>query len=215
MITLYLVRHGETTYNAQGRIQGHLDSPLSDLGLRQAEAVAARLARESFAAVYASDLSRASVTARAIAGPHQLPVNETQLLRESRLGVVEGLTSAEMEERYPAVLHEWRRSPLLFRPPGAETLEEVVERVGGFLEQALRNHRDGEKILVVGHGGSLRGLVIAALGLPIKAYRMLHFSNASLSMLDAGERPGLWLLNETSHLNALRTSEEEVDNIAH
>jgi len=211
--TLYLVRHGETTFNAEGRIQGHLDAPLTELGLRQAEAISRRLKSDTFAAVYSSDLGRASVTAEIIARPHGLPVNATPLLREVSLGVIEGLTRAEVAEKYPAGLHVWRQEPTKQRPPGGETLEQVARRCAEFLECTLPHHAASDRLLLVCHGGSMRGVIISALGLPVAAYRMLHFSNASLTILGTGERAGLWLLNDTCHLRSM-TTDEEVDEIA-
>lgn len=208
MITLYLVRHGETTYNAEGRIQGHCDAPLSKLGIRQASAIAGRLKSERFDSIYASDLKRAYITAQAIAEPHEMDVQQTPLLRESNLGILQGLTRAEIEEKYPAELYDWRRNPLKLRPPGAETLREVIDRCGRFLSEIKSRHEDGARIAVVGHGGSLCGLVVSALELDEMAYRRFHFSNASLSILETGNRSGLWLMNETCHLKALKTDEE-------
>lgn len=215
MITLYLVRHGETEYNLEGRIQGHLDTPLSDLGKKQAKCVSSRLADEKFDAIYSSDLGRAHTTAEILAAHHNLTIKTTPLIRESNLGILQGLTRAEIEVKYPESEYEWRRNPLTMRPPGAETREDVVARCVEFLNNIEQNHNDGEKLLVVGHGGSLRGLVIAALHLPIPSYRMMHFSNASLSIVAIGEQPAIWMLNDTCHLKSLRTSEEEVDTIAH
>lgn len=215
MPTLYLIRHGETTYNAEGRIQGHLDSPLSELGIRQAEAVARRLASEHFDAAYSSDLGRASVTAEIIARSHGLQITKTPLLREANLGVIQGLTRADVEARFPEELHPWRRDPANKRPPGGETLDNVAQRCGEFLDTTLPLHGEKDRLLVVGHGGSVRGIVISALGLPTAAYRVFHFSNASLTILETGDRPGLWLLNDTCHLNSLRTDEEEIDKVAH
>ena len=215
MITLYIVRHGETTYNLQGRIQGHLDAPLSDLGVKQAQSVACRLADENIDAIYSSDLGRARSTAEVIAAQHNLPIQESPLIRESNLGILQGLTRAEIDVKYPAAEHEWRRNPLTMRPPGAESREEVIERSLEFTKQLQINHGEAAKLVIVGHGGSLRGLIIAALDLPVSAYRMMHFSNASLSIIDIGEQPAIWLLNDTCHLNSLRTDEEEVDTVAH
>ena len=215
MITLYLVRHGETTFNAEGRIQGHLDAPLSELGICQAEAIAKRLASETFSKIYSSDLARAKVTAEIIATHHDLPVNTTPLLRESNLGIVQGLTRAEIEEQFPEKLNEWRHQSATMRPPGAETKEQVVQRCILFLGIVIQQHSDGEKILVVGHGGSVRGIIVSALRLPIEAYGMMHYSNGSLTILDIGEKPALWLMNDTCHLDSLRTDEEKVDEIAH
>src|SRR5664279_1147846 len=94
-ITLYIVRHGQTVDNLENRIQGHTDSPLTKLGVRQAEAVADRLASENFSAIYSSDLGRAIHTAEIIAAKHDLPVQPTPLLRELNLGVAQGLTGDE------------------------------------------------------------------------------------------------------------------------
>jgi broad specificity phosphatase PhoE len=214
-VKVYLVRHGESVYNAEERIQGHQDIPLSGLGLRQAEAIARRLAPVRLDAVYSSDLIRASATAESIARPHGLPVQTTLLLRESRLGVIEGLTRAEVEARYPADQHEWRRNPLTARPPGAETVDDLIARCGRFVSEMLANMPEDAQVLVVGHGGSSRGVIAAGLGLPSDIYRKTHFSNASLSIIELGKSPAFWLLNDTSHLNSMRTDEEEMDSIAH
>ena len=213
MITLYLIRHGETTYNLEGRIQGHLDAPLTELGNKQAKMIGNRLAGEKITAIYSSDLNRARMTAYTIAQHHNLPVIETPLIRESNLGILQGLTRAEIDIKYPADEHEWRRNPQTMRPPGAESREDVVQRCREFLKQLEHDHEDGARLVLIGHGGSLRGLIIAGLGLPISAYRMMHFSNASLSIIDMGD--AIWLLNDTCHLDSLSTIEEEVDAVAH
>jgi len=213
VITLYLIRHGETEFNREGRIQGHADSPLTSLGRRQAQAIAERLSTESFNAIYSSDLGRAYHTAEAIAAPHNLPINSTPLLRENAFGIIQGLTQAEIDERYPADQHEWRRNPLTMRPPGAETREEVLNRCAEFLTEIPNCHTDGDKVLIVSHGGSLRGLIITACSLPIEFYRAIHLSNASLSMLTLGNHPAIWLLNDTCHLQNIVTYEEEADRL--
>ncbi|MGC8861269.1 MAG: histidine phosphatase family protein, partial [Armatimonadota bacterium] len=112
VIAVYLVRHGESAYNSEGRIQGQHDPPLTELGLRQAELVAGRLAEEKFDAVYSSDLVRARATAEVIAAGLGLSCETTPLLREARLGVIEGLTRAEVESKYQSSLHKWRVEPL-------------------------------------------------------------------------------------------------------
>lgn len=212
MIKLYLVRHGESTYNAENRVQGHQNPPLSVLGLRQAEALADRLAREKFDAVYSSDLARSSATAEVIALRHGLPVVTSELLREANLGVIEGLTRAEIDERFPAVRNEWRQGALTARPPGGETIFQVIDRCRGFLREMVRE-REELSAVIVGHGGSMRGLVIAALDLPSDAYHKLRFSNASLSTIELSDRSELRLLNDACHLDTLRT-DEETDSVA-
>lgn len=196
-------------FNAEGRIQGHQDVPLSELGVRQAGAIARRLANVRLDAVYSSDLVRASRTAEIIAVSHGLPVQTTPLLRESSLGIIEGLTRAEIEERYST--SEWIWNPLTARPPGAETIEQVIDRARQFLDETLPKHPGGSNVLIVGHGGSVRGVIVAAVGFDAGMYRAMHFSNASLSLIETGERPGILFLNDTCHLDSMKT-EEEADN---
>ncbi|MHB9036142.1 MAG: histidine phosphatase family protein [Armatimonadota bacterium] len=212
MIALYLVRHGETVHNLEGRIQGHSDSPLTPLGIRQAEAAALRLASEKFDAIYSSDLGRAVDTAEAIAFRHGLPVQTTDLLRESDLGHVQGLTQKEFEELYPEDYRKWRANSAEHRPPGAETLDSVISRCAEFLRLISENHRDGERLLAVVHGGSLRGLICAAFGLPPTFFKHIHTANASLSILDVDDRSAIELLNDTCHLWEVRVTEEDADN---
>ena len=211
MITLYIVRHGETMHNLENRIQGHTDSPLTLLGIRQAEAAASRLASEKFDAIYSSDLGRAKATAEIIASYHKLPVRTTELLREANLGVSQGLTRDEFAQRYPEAYRLWREDSVKNRPPGAETLEQVIERCGKFIEQVAIDHVDGENIVVIGHGGSVRGLVCAAFDLPVRFYRSIYTSNTGLTIIELGKPTRLRVLNDSCHLDRIAT-EADVDN---
>jgi phosphoserine phosphatase len=206
LVILYVVRHGESVYNAEGRVQGHKDVPLSELGVRQAEAISKRLAAERIDAVYSSDLVRASRTGEIIATWHGLAVETTPLLRESCLGVIEGMTRAEIEAKYSGT--DWIWNPLTARPPGAETIEQVIDRARRFLQDTLPKHADGSRILIAGHGGSVRGVIVAGLGLSTDFYRRFHFANASLSIIEVGEHSAFRLLNDTCHLNSIVTEEE-------
>src|SRR5436309_2540758 len=114
-----LVRHGETAWNRDQRIQGHLDVPLSERGVRQAERLAAWLADEEFAAVYTSDLARARITAEILAGD-RAPVVPDPRFREADFGLFQGLTSAEIRVTYPEAYEKWRADAIRHRPPGGE-----------------------------------------------------------------------------------------------
>ncbi|MCE5315213.1 MAG: histidine phosphatase family protein [Armatimonadota bacterium] len=212
MTALYIVRHGETRDNLEGRIQGHTDSPLTPLGIRQAEAIASRLASEKFDAIYSSDLGRAVDTAEAIASCHNLPIQTTDLLREANLGKVQGLTQAEFESSYPDEYRKWRTDSVSNRPPDAESLESVISRCKKFLKMILENYKDDERILAVVHGGSVRGLFCATFGLPPTFFKHIRTANASLSIINIGERPSVELLNDTCHLWEVRVTEEDADN---
>ncbi|MBA2742165.1 MAG: histidine phosphatase family protein [Actinobacteria bacterium] len=148
--TILLVRHGETDWNAERRVQGHTDRSLNEVGLEQIRALAQELADEPLDAIYASDLARAHETARAIADPRGLPIETLPELRERDFGTWEGLTDAEVFERYPeAHTGSWG---------DAETREELAERVVSTLLQIAGAHPGG-RVLVVTHGGPLRAML--------------------------------------------------------
>jgi len=212
MITLFLVRHGETVDNIEGRIQGQLDSPLTELGIRQSEAAAERLAAESLVAVYSSDLGRARTTAEIIAARHGLPVVTTELLREANFGQVQGWTSAQFAERLPVEYARWRSDSSAYRPPDGETVARMVARCGKFAADIAARHADGDQIVVVGHGGSIKALIIATCGLPERLFSRIHTANASVSIVHLAQRSSLWMLNDTCHLDSLRSVAPDADN---
>ena len=149
--TILLVRHGETDWNLERRVQGHADRPLSETGHEQARALADDLAREPIDAVYSSDLRRAFDTARVVAERRGLPVTRVPDLREKDFGTWEGLTDREILERFPeARSGSWG---------DAETSDEMRLRVLGALRRIAAAHPEG-RVLVVAHGGPL-GAVLA------------------------------------------------------
>ena len=206
---LYLVRHGESTYNAEGRIQGQSDAPLSERGRWQAEEIGRRLALVSFEACYASDLSRAADTARAIMAHHPgVPFTFDPILREIAFGVFEDLTPAEIETRYPdeyrlwsSVGHDAVPGSLIrtYTPEGAESTDELHERAGRAVMQ-LRGYAHRGAVLVVAHGGLLRSLVAHALHLDEQARYRFHFDNTGLTIIEDDVYTTLRLFNDTSHL---------------
>ena len=161
MATLFLVRHGQTDWNAQRRWQGHADPPLNDAGRAEARALAKRLAGTGLKRVYASDLARARETAEIVGAALGLPVEIDARLREVDVGEWSGLTMAEIEERFPEGL-ERRRAGGTGWAQG-EQFEAMGERV----LEALRDiaARDsGESALVVTHGGPIRAVATAVRG---------------------------------------------------
>src|SRR5919108_2705992 len=125
---IILVRHGETDWNATGRIQGHSDTPLNAVGREQAQRVAQRLASESVRALYSSDLARAFETATIIGQTLGLSVVTSPRLRERQYGAWEGLTSAEIQSRYPEQFAAWRARSTDFAPPQGETRSQLLTR---------------------------------------------------------------------------------------
>lgn len=210
MIRLFLIRHGQSEWNADGKIQGHIDVNLSPKGKAEARMIAQRLKDEPLTNAYTSDLSRASVTAKIIAEKHNnLFVTQTPLLREADLGKWQGHTSEELKELFPDEFSRYKLNPVENRPPDGERLEEVIERSLQFLEMLNGENMSGN-VLVVGHGGSIRGLICAAFGLSAEFFRRIRLDNAGLTIIDLeDDRPVLVLLNDTCHLRAKIDSVQE------
>jgi broad specificity phosphatase PhoE len=162
---LYLARHGETPWNNEGRWQGHTDVALSDRGREQAMALGARVRDKGIAHVCSSDLSRAKETAEIVARQIGLAgVVVDPDLRERAFGVFEGLTREECAARHPEVWADYERDRRIY-PPGAEAHEHVLARMSAAVRRAaLAPAGDGQAVLVVSHGGSVRLLLSAATG---------------------------------------------------
>ena len=197
---VYLIRHGQTVWNAEGRFQGQTDSVLSDLGWSQAARLAVVLARVPLAAVYSSPLSRARLTAEAIATPHRLTVVQLEPLREIGMGVWEGLTTAEITQRFGPVIEPRRKHPEWVAPLGGETLTEVRERTMRAVEEIVARHQ-GETVAVVAHGAVIKTVILTALDAPLTSYWRIRQDNGAINVLDlGGDQPRVRLLNETAHL---------------
>lgn len=194
------VRHGETLWNRDTRIQGHTDIDLSDHGRWQAEQLAHALRDEPIAAVYASDLSRAHDTAQSVARRHDRPVQTHRGLRERAFGRFEGHTWAELESRYPVETLAWRKRVPDFAPEGGESLLQLQARVVPTVEELAARH-PGEQILVVAHGGVLDILYRAATRLDLQAPRSWELTNTAVNRL-LWTPEGLSLVGwaDTSHL---------------
>lgn len=179
---VYLVRHGETEWNKAGRIQGHKDAPLSDVGRAQAEALAERFRRDPPARVVSSDLSRARDTAAAIARPHGLVVTTDPALREQCLGLWESLTFVQAAERDPEIARAFRAREADCRPPSGETRDELAARAFAAFESHASPGSSGPLVIVT-HGGVLMSILYRVLGLPLAAPRRLLLPNAGISLL--------------------------------
>ncbi|NML63202.1 histidine phosphatase family protein [Massilia sp. RP-1-19] len=181
---IILIRHGETAWNAERRLQGHIDIALNAEGERQADALASALAGERFDAIVSSDLQRAYQTATAVARLHDLPVETDPSLRERCYGGFEGLLYAEIEQRYPAEFAAWQsRDVDSTMPEGerrAETFRQFYRRaVDAIL--AWAGAHPGGTLAVVAHGGVLECAYRAALGLSLETPRTFKVMNASIN----------------------------------
>lgn len=200
---LCLVRHGETSWNVERRLQGHLDIPLNDNGRAQAVNTARHLRTLDFDAIYSSDLQRAWHTAGAIAAHAPHPVRPEPRLRERHYGIFQGLTYDEAAARHPEAYARFKGRDLEHPIPGeGESLADFADRVNAALTQIARHHR-GQQVLVVTHGGVLDIAHRLAAGKPLDSQRDFTIPNAALNWIE--HEAGGWRLiawGDESHLLA-------------
>jgi len=216
---LVLVRHGATPNNLDARYTGQSDIAMSELGERQAAALAARLASRlaarRFDTLVSSDLARARGTAERLAAALSLPLQFDPDLREVGMGEWEGRSVAEVAARYRHALAAWERDPIRFAPPGGESLEQFVARIRRSLAR-WTNGSAGDTVLMVTHGGVIGVAVCLALGLPLDFRRRIGRDNTSITELEldravegeggmplAPRNAHLVRLNDTAHLEGL------------
>ncbi|HEX2540426.1 MAG TPA: histidine phosphatase family protein [Caldimonas sp.] len=203
------VRHGETVWNAEMRMQGQLDTALSERGRWQAARVAEALEGEGIEAIYASDLARAFDTATAIAGRLGLPIAVDTGLRERSFGVFQGFTYAEIDARWPDEAPRWRRHDPEFGPAEGETLREFYGRAVAAATR-IAAAEPGRTIALVTHGGVLDCLYRAASRIELGAPRSWELGNAAVNRLLYTPR-GFSLVgwSDTSHLEGERPLDDE------
>lgn len=201
--TLYLIRHAETLWNQEQRYQGQKDIPLSDEGRRQARLLARRLraiaARAPFDGLWTSDLARARETAEIVGAALGLAARAHAGLREIHFGAWEGLTFPEVVERYPESVEAYRRDPAATRPPGGESFLDMQARAARALEEILAS--SGRRLILVAHGGTVKGLLCHLFGLDPALRNRLLVDNAALTVVL--HHAGAWRLvafNDTCHL---------------
>lgn len=204
---LWLVRHGRTAWNAEGRWQGSIDVPLSEEGRSQSMALGERLRGVSLEAAFASTLSRARDTAR-LAVEGRLAVTEEAGLCELSYGAWEGVTDEAIRRRWPVEREQWERSPESASPVGGEALEDLAQRAWRGLARALDSCRGD--VLVVAHGGTNRVLVARLLGAPLASFWAIEQDPTAVTIVEMPEGPAaralararLRLLNCTRHLGS-------------
>ena len=205
-----LVRHGETPWNTERRLQGHLDVPLNPVGQAQARATGEALRKVAFDACYSSDLRRAQHTAQAITTHHGKALRISTELRERHYGIFQGLTHSEAESSHPNEYARFiTREPAFALPDGGESLLDLSARIARFLNALLDIHC-GQTVLVVTHGGVLDIAHRLANELPLEPPRSIGIPNAGINWLHHG---GTWQIErwgDTRHLDA-----RSLDELAH
>jgi broad specificity phosphatase PhoE len=205
--TLYFIRHGQSAGNAEGRFGGHSATPLSQLGLQQAEITARALLNERITAIYSSDLKRAMQTAAVLANLTGLPVNSTEVFRERNIGVLEGLTFDEAEKEFPGdyrALVERNVEHVITR---GESYRQLVDRAADATEKILAKHKGG-KIAIFAHTGTICFLTLhlmGALNSDTVSTPWIVTSNCGINKFEFRGRDNLRVLslNDTKHLSQI------------
>jgi len=207
---LLLVRHGQSTWNHEHRIQGQLDPPLSDEGRRQAAQLGRRLAGRRFAALYSSDLKRATETSKAIGKTVGLEPTPMAELREIYLGEWEGLRTEELADRFPKAWAAWAEEPDWDLVPGGEGSSAFESRVKATMDAIFQRHVDGD-VLVVTHGGVIQIALHHVVGRPGRGIFPFRIQNASVSVIE--KRNGRLVVsgvNDIGHLEQGSTGGLEI-----
>ena len=201
---LVVVRHGESEWNRIGRYQGTFDAPLSDMGVRQAEALGERLRTESFHTIYTSPLQRARLTAEAVHRHHpETPFVVDPAIAELDHGEWSGLMVDEVIQKFGDGLREWRMHPTRSQMPGGESFSNILKRVLDFKEALLKQHAD-QTILMSTHDVVVKILVADALGMHMDGINQIWVTNASISVIEYGpDMTYLVSLSEAAHLSKL------------
>jgi probable phosphoglycerate mutase len=209
MTRFIAVRHGQTQWNVEERIQGHGDSALTAAGIAQAEAIAERLAGESFDVLVSSDLARAAETARRIGERSAIPVVTDPRLRERNFGVGEGMSYDEIGARHPGAFSRTQAMDPDYEIPGGESRRAFHERVAAAFLDLARQH-EGKRVAVVCHGGVLASMYRVIHGIEIAAPHKIPITNASFNAFAA--HAGKWTLeawDDTAHLPAPEPFEDD------
>jgi probable phosphoglycerate mutase len=192
---IFLLRHGETRWNREGRCQGVSDIELNEVGHRQASEVAERLSGRRIDAVYSSHLRRARQTAEKVGNTHDVPVKIEPDLRELDHGEMEGLTFLEVRDRFAELIAQWRSEPVRVVLPGGERLVDVEQRAWSALNRIVESHDEEDSIVVVSHSFPILSMLCRISRTPLNRYRTFHLNPCDFSHVSF-TRAGGWEIRE-------------------
>ncbi len=209
MLRIILLRHGETTWNIEGRYQGQEDTPLSERGMAQGKAAALALKDVHIDHAISSPLSRSYDTCQMAASYHHINVQKDVRLIEINHGLWEGIHAEEIKEAYPKEFHLWHTHPEKVQMPHGENLEDVRRRVREAFDEYTKTY-EGETILVAAHDAVNKAILCDLLGLPMSHFWQIKQDNACINVVEYEN--GIWRLvtvNATTHLGYLISGIEQ------
>ena len=200
---IYLLRHGETAWNREGRFQGQIDIPLNDRGLSQAREMAAAAANWNPTAIYSSPLRRTMQVAETLSHEVELQATPEPRLKELDLGKLDGITGDVMRSKWATTYDAWRNTPGHVVMPGGESLAHLQNRAWQAILDMERTHIEDDVLLVVSHNFAIRTIITRILGMPWSHFHNMYLNLASVCMLESNNR-GRRLLgyNNTAHLSS-------------
>ncbi|NPA57780.1 MAG: histidine phosphatase family protein [Aquificae bacterium] len=209
MKNIILVRHGESEYNAKRIVQGHIDTDLTPAGVVQARLVAEALKSYSIERIISSDLRRAYRTALIIGDVLNLPVETDSRIREMGFGEWEGRSYERIFETDYTTFQNWLKNPVACPLPSQEEISSFEKRLGEFFKDLVQ--MEEENILVVGHGGSIQGILCIACGMGMENLWALKHSNTGLSHIQTdGRQTYIKVVNSTAHLDGVSFKENPI-----
>lgn len=199
---IYIIRHGETDWNVEGKIQGQTNSNLTEKGIEQAHRTAEKLKNINFSALYSSDLNRAMKTAEILVnGNHPLTIQDDERLRERKFGYLEGVSHDVFKKDYPGIYEKFRSNDPAYRIPEGESKNDLAARAVIFFEDIIQKHGENEIILVVTHGGIINMFTRYILGINYGAPRKFSIRNAAINIVQYQDNDWrLITLGDISHL---------------
>ncbi|TVX91863.1 histidine phosphatase family protein [Paenibacillus agilis] len=198
--TVYIVRHGQTEWNVEHRLQGHQDSPLTEFGVRQAEWLGESMANEAIDRVYSSSSGRAHRTAEIIRGSRSIDIIDTDDFKEIGLGSWEGISQTEAKERFPEQFDHFWKDPAQFQVDNSETFQQVSDRAVRKLNEIVSEHR-GKSIVIVTHTVVVKVLMAYFEGRAMnKLWDLPYIHPACLCKVQfVGDEPSILLHGDISH----------------
>ncbi|MDT8285102.1 MAG: histidine phosphatase family protein [Thermovirgaceae bacterium] len=205
---IFLIRHGETDWNREGRFQGKMDIPLNAIGRKQAEAVAKALENAAFDKTVSSSLSRAADTANASAALLGLDVKIMDGFREIDHGLWEGHTAEEVEKLWPGMLAQWHSHPETVTMPGGEDLKDVQNRAWAALEDVIA--APGKRVAVFSHDAVIKVILCGVVGCNLSSFWRFRIANGSITLIENGEkRLSISVMGDACHLGSAWDRKEQ------
>lgn len=205
MLRIYLIRHGETAGNKEGRFRGRTDFPLNKRGLKQAESLANELKDINFSLIYSSPLSRAQKTVEIINKFHNCTVKICEEINNAYLGNWEGQLKIEVKEKFPNLYQLWLENPEKLNVKGMERINQIKKRSGKFIREITRKIDDNEEksIAVVSHRAVIKPMIADLIGIKSPYFWKIHMETAAYSIVEYTAQRGflLYQLNQNRHLN--------------